>query len=190
MGRKLALILVVWPNKPMARRWCAAATLGEIIAEEMIIIRVKGCNNGDWYVNEETGNDNNNGSKNTPFDVQTAGFALIPCGGELAVRILKTGKSRGPVGEDKGVDKVQKKSFSVLAPKQELKEVVIETVDPSLIELFLQLPVRKRSHFRIKHTLVPHLHHPPNTDTIHYISKPRLKQKSASHLKPQVAIAL
>ena len=26
----------------------------------MIIIRVKGCNNGDWYVNEETENNNNN----------------------------------------------------------------------------------------------------------------------------------
>lgn len=45
----------------------AKNSLGEIIAEETIIIRVKGCNNGDWYVNEETGNDNNNGSKNTPF---------------------------------------------------------------------------------------------------------------------------
>lgn len=35
--------------------------------EEIIEINVRGCNNSDWYVDGENGNDENDGSKNNPF---------------------------------------------------------------------------------------------------------------------------
>lgn len=35
--------------------------------EEIIEINVRGCNNSDWYVDGENGNDKNDGSKNNPF---------------------------------------------------------------------------------------------------------------------------
>lgn len=35
--------------------------------EEIIEINVRGCNNSDWYVDGENGNDENDGSKNHPF---------------------------------------------------------------------------------------------------------------------------
>ena len=55
-------------------------------------------------------------------DVQAAGFALIPCGGDLAVRVLKTGEARASVGKHKGVHEVQKQGFAVLAAQQKLEE--------------------------------------------------------------------
>ncbi|MCR5026988.1 MAG: hypothetical protein K6A34_06075 [Methanobrevibacter sp.] len=63
---------------------------GDIVSEE-ILIKVRGCNTADWFVNPTTGNDHNNGtSKNTAF--KTVDKALSQVDGEKNIITLMEGE--------------------------------------------------------------------------------------------------